>query len=420
MADLLSIPQDPAALLAPEDAGGRLASPGDAEQLAAVYRRRFFAPWHLPASVTAQGLALSMDRMLTGKFWGENLLPRDGAFVALLRENAALPPTMPPERPAIVLRRTDLRLLPTRRPFFLDPTLPGEGFPFDQLQMSSVAPGTPVRELLASRDGAWVLLEAPFAWGWAPAADVAPVDAAFIDRWENGPLAVVLEDDTPAVRTDGRTLLLAGMGTLLPSLGGDGRAHRVLLPAADAAGAGVIVEGGVPATAAALFPLAPAGDTVALLAGRLIGQAYGWGGDFGNRDCSAMTRDLMTPFGIWLPRHSADQAKAGVYVPLGELPPADRERIILERGVPWFTLVWVRGHIMLYVGRRQGRALVLHNLWGLRTRDWWEREGRLVIGRTVITTLQPGLELRDLDPGRGDLRTRIEGMTLLLPPVAAD
>jgi hypothetical protein len=63
---------------------------------------------------------------------------------------------------------------------------------------------------------------------------------------------------------------------------------------------------------------------------------------------------------------------------------------------------------------------VLHNLWGLRTRDWWEREGRLVIGRTVITTLQPGLELRDLDPGRGDLRTRIEGMTLLLPPVAAD
>ncbi len=415
VADLLIVPQDPEILLAPADAGGKLRSPEEAELLAAEYRRRFFEPWHRQGSVTPAEVVASTGKLTTGAWWGENLLPRTPAFLETLRENAAPPAALPAERTAITLRSAGLRSLPERRPFFLDPRLPGEGFPFDQLQVSGIAPGTPVRHLFHSRDGAWVLVDTPFAWGWLPAADTATVDEAFIDRWESLPLAAVLEDGIPATRSDGRTLFLAGLGTLLPSVGWEGRTHRVLLPAADAEGAGVIVEGGLPATAAILFPLAPAADTAASLAGGLMGQAYGWGGDFGNRDCSAMTRDLMTPFGIWLPRHSADQAKAGDYVELKGLPPAERERAILERGVPWFTLVWVRGHIMLYVGERQGRALVLHNLWGLRTRDWWEREGRLVIGRTVVTTLQPGIERHDLDPARGDLRSRIEGMTLLLP-----
>ena len=32
---------------------------------------------------------------------------------------------------------------------------------------------------------------------------------------------------------------------------------------------------------------------------------------FGDRDCSALTRELLTPFGIWLPRNSVAQARTG-------------------------------------------------------------------------------------------------------------
>ena len=38
---------------------------------------------------------------------------------------------------------------------------------------------------------------------------------------------------------------------------------------------------------------------------------YGWGGLYGQRDCSSMLRDLYAPFGIWLPRNSSRQAKIG-------------------------------------------------------------------------------------------------------------
>ena len=38
-----------------------------------------------------------------------------------------------------------------------------------------------------------------------------------------------------------------------------------------------------------------------------MGVKYGWGGIDGGRDCSSTIKDLLTPFGIWLPRDSKDQ-----------------------------------------------------------------------------------------------------------------
>ena len=50
------------------------------------------------------------------------------------------------------------------------------------------------------------------------------------------------------------------------------------------------------------MPIAMTPANFARLGNQILGQHYGWGGMLGLRDCSAMTRDLMTPFGIWLPR----------------------------------------------------------------------------------------------------------------------
>ena len=63
------------------------------------------------------------------------------------------------------------------------------------------------------------------------------------------------------------------------------------------------------------------------IANELIDEPYGWGGLYGNRDCSAMTRDFFAPFGIWLPRHSEDQAKkVGTYIDLENLEPEQKEK----------------------------------------------------------------------------------------------
>lgn len=68
---------------------------------------------------------------------------------------------------------------------------------------------------------------------------------------------------------------------------------------------------------------------------------------------------------------------------------------------------------MLYIGHYKGRAMIFHNMWGIKTLEGGA-EGRHVVGKAVITTLSPGAELADLHPD-GLLIDAITAMTFLVP-----
>jgi hypothetical protein len=161
------------------------------------------------------------------------------------------------------------------------------------------------------------------------------------------------------------------------------------------------------------FPLPATSENCARVASQFSGETYGWGGLFQNRDCSAFIRDYLTPFGLWMPRNSAQQATMGRFVDLEEASPRDRERIIASRGVPFLSLVAMPGHIMLYIGSSRGSPLVQHTMWGLRTHGFLGGEGRLVVGQNVITGLEPGRSVPNLSRPDGELLQRITGMALL-------
>ena len=149
-----------------------------------------------------------------------------------------------------------------------------------------------------------------------------------------------------------------------------------------------------------------------MLANRMLGEPYGWGGLYTDRDCSATIMDLMAGFGIFLPRNSSQQAKLGWVEPLdGEDDAAKKARLLME-GVPFLTLVRKPGHIMLYIGSRDGEPVVLQTIWGLKTRRRGI-EGRRIIGRTVISTLEPGRDLRDLARPEGVLLHTVRSFNTL-------
>ena len=99
------------------------------------------------------------------------------------------------------------------------------------------------------------------------------------------------------------------------------------------------------------MPLPLTARAVAGLADAMTGQLYGWGGMFENRDCSSTLRDLFLPFGFWLPRNSVQQARqGGQFISLNGLTPDAKLETIRTRGVPFASLVWLPGHIGLYLG----------------------------------------------------------------------
>ena len=423
----LEEPQDLAVFAEQVGAHTPLLSEGAQQAADTFATERLFAPWRqqrtgvVVATVAPYGIA---EGNIRERGFAENLLPWSAALWRGIAENcnAAAFPSLAPRgqvagqigdgnpNSAIITRNTSLRVLPTLRPMFTNPARPGQGYPFDMLQNSAIWVGTPVYVAHSSLDGAWLYCEASFASGWVPAQDVAFTDAVFRAQYQRGRYMAIVRDQTALTDVNGRFLAQAHIGAVFPlARMVPGEPLAVLLPRRDLSGQAVLWEALVEAQAGVLRPLPLTAGAVADIGNRMMGQAYGWGGLYEDRDCSATLRDLFAPFGIWLPRNSAAQGKAGAVINLENLTGRAKEQLIAERGVPFRTLLWMPGHIVLYVGQWNGKPAVFHTIWGLRTLEQG-KEGRLVIGRTAVTSLEPGKTIPEVQTM---LLERIASMVLL-------
>lgn len=146
------------------------------------------------------------------------------------------------------------------------------------------------------------------------------------------------------------------------------------------------------------------------LAQNLIGEKYGWGGSLGNRDCSMLLRDLFSHFGIFLERNSAAQMKqnfnldsmknetsanaedSGDFIDFNGLNYGHKKAQILQNAIPFATLLGVKGHILLFLGEKNGQIFVLHDAWGLATEEVDSAQkgvinGRKLLGGVVVSDL---------------------------------
>lgn len=415
LADADRLPQDARHYLRPEAAENPLVAPETQARLDAEYNERFFAPWQRQqASLSAAAAFRGVTEYGGRQLYAENLQPlrreRWQKLVAALQQESY--PAL--ARPAITVRNTACRLFPTSRPLFLDPQQAGEGYPFDYSQVSALWTGTPLLVTHVSADGAWYFAETDFAAGWLPVLDIAWADDQFRAIYRNGRYAALLGDDVSLRDEAGEFLTQTHLGAVFPVLTETGSGLQLLVPVRDADGAAVARVAMVAPELAATKPLPLQPARIAELANRLLGQPYGWGGLYENRDCSATLRDLFAPFGLWLPRNSADQAKSGgTFYDLSTFGQDEKRDFLLQQGIPFYTLVWLKGHIGLYIGvdPTNDEPLLLHNLWGVRTENWRGRGGRALVGRLVITSLRPGEERLDVKNGR--FYERIQGMTIM-------
>ncbi len=67
-------------------------------------------------------------------------------------------------------------------------------------------------------------------------------------------------------------------------------------------------------------------------------------------DCSAELKSLFTPFGVWLPRHSSAQVYAGKMLDMSKDNEEQRLTYLIEKAHQLITLVYIGGHIVLFIG----------------------------------------------------------------------
>ncbi|WP_299550079.1 SH3 domain-containing C40 family peptidase [uncultured Helicobacter sp.] len=364
------------------------------------YLQHFFSPWNKKPQFKAKDLKWGLQAAYTKQGFGENLEPYYLNEIKALEIEADFKTFPNTKKPAIITRSTNLRVLPTNKPRFLNPKIAGEGFPFDYWQNSYIYLGTPVLITHYSRSKAWAYVESGFVSGWVSVLDIGIINDTQIESFKNTKdFLVVKQDYIPFKNTHKEFLENARIGMLLPLVGSTKTEYETEIYMRDGRGYAHAQKVVLNQRDFAKFPMEFSSANVASLAQTLIGEKYGWGGMFGNRDCSMFLRDVLGNFGFYLLRNSQAQMhqnpkqKKILYKDISRQNPQEKKDSIKKYGIPFATLLGMKGHIMLYLGEKNGEIYVLHDIWGLRTLQNETQEGRKIIGKIAITSLEVGKDI---------------------------
>ncbi|MDR2081897.1 MAG: SH3 domain-containing protein [Campylobacteraceae bacterium] len=380
-----------------------------------VYFKKQFATWERKKlrnafKEAAWGLGL-VNGTLT--FTGENRLDVSNETLQKIKEQANFAAYGSVLQYAITTHESHLRVLPTDKPLFVKKANDESGYPFDYAQNSLLGIMQPLLISHYSKDFAWAFVESAFAAGWVKTSEIALIDEQLTVKIKNADKIVITKDNAPLYFENGLFAHYIKMGATLPLLNSDGENYKAFIVISDASKNAKEAVVTVNKEYAAPFPLEFNEKNVKKAVNELLGENYGWGGLYNNRDCSAMTKDFFSLFGIWLSRNSRAQKNTAVYLDISNLTVAQKEEMLTEFGVPYLTLVYMPGHIMLYIGENDGRALIMHNIWALTN----SKNKKFLIGKSIVSDLFIGKNLPDMEE-KNLLIGKIQGFTVFAPKEA--
>lgn len=377
-----------------------------------TYRSHYFLPWNMTEPPeTLEAVMWPFKIYKAEGSYGENLklLPQSWFDAMLEQANFDAYGTL--NRRAITLRFSHLRNFPTGKPLFRDPKQAGEGFPFDYLQNSGIHANEPLFVSHYSRDGAWVYVFTAYATGWLPSHSIAYMTEKETQSWQEAKQLHLVSEGYPIKDDEGRFLFYGRLGMMLPLIDVEENYYHVRTVAAGVDNTPTFTEAEIPKYAGREEVMLLNRQTLPQLANEVMQSNYGWGGMYTERDCSSTLRDMYAPFGIWLPRNSFQQANTGRVFSLKGMGRTQKLAFIKEKGIPFETLLYRKGHILLYLGVYEGEVMVLHNMWGIRTKTG-DLEGRLIVGKTVISTLDIGSDQSDYDE-ENNMLEKLESMNII-------
>ncbi|STY29266.1 SH3 domain of the SH3b1 type [Legionella wadsworthii] len=294
---------------------------------------------------------------------------------------------------AIAVNNTFARALPDHAPDFYHFSLPGQGFPFDNLQESVVWAGTPLYVLSESKDKAWSLVLTPDAYfAWLKSSDIAYASDEFVEVWKNTAkrgLVAITQTEASILNKSHHFQFSSYIGAIYPLIRRNENNISILIPIKNDLNQAVFQTGFVSSSSATLMPLEATKKNFSMILTQLQNRPYGWGGAFFFNDCSQELKSIFNPFGIWLPRNSSQQAKISSGVDLSTNSVDERISILKSQGHPLMTLIYIGGHVMLYLGNNQINnqelsAMTYQNVWGLSPEN---KDKRYVIGQSIFFPL---------------------------------
>ncbi|MBN1293174.1 MAG: SH3 domain-containing protein [Candidatus Latescibacteria bacterium] len=269
-----------------------------------------------------------------------------------------IPQTINP-RYGLIVKRTLNRAMPMNEAAY-----PGENAWLDYMQSTGLETGMPVAVLHMSTDKDWYYVRSDISFGWVPALHVAFATTEALKNYINTKDFIVAVDHKIPVYTDpafNNFLTEFYMGARLKLTGYSGDGFIISVPVRSFDGSLDLVPGYVKPDAAVNIGYQQYTQrNIITTMFRLLNRPLGWADSDYERDCCGTIRAVHKTFGIITGRWVTYIIHATNHVfafPVDT--PIERKYKILDSCEPGICVIGNEWHIMMYLGKIDGKYYVI-------------------------------------------------------------
>ena len=306
-----------------------------------------------------------------------------------------------PVRWGLAVQRASMRSYPTTERVVKTP----EDIHLDRFQETAIFPGERLAVLHTSADGEWVFALNYHYGAWLRRSAIALGAKADIAAWQAAEPRLVITGDrvnTNFNPVDARSSEVPlEMGVSLPlvdpettgfAVNGQNPYTSYIVSLPLRTGSGELEFGHALVARSrdiSIGYLPYRADLLVQQAFKFLGERYGWGHDYNARDCTGFIGEVYKSFGLLMPRNTGQQA-AGEYAPTLRFDAPDEDGVraalkILQAG----DLIYLPGHVVMYLGEVNGEPYVIHDRTLLAYRDAAGGIYEGVLAGVSVTPLTP-------------------------------
>ena len=283
---------------------------------------------------------------------------------------------------ALVVNRSDMRAYPSDDRYYKAPDKQN----LDRFQENGLFPGDALAVLHVSTDGEWSFVQSYNYAAWVRTENIAIGDRQTIFEYKDAsPFLIVTGDKirtsyNPQVPT--LSELQLDMGIRIPlaerssvdnNLYGQNpyTSHAVLLPVRDHAGQLEIKPALIARNKDVNLGYIPyTRENITRQAFKFLGERYGWGHSYNARDCTGFVMEVYKTFGIQMPRNTGQQGSGSFGKNTRFTPDStEEEKIQALKQMDIGDLIYVPGHVLMFIGSVDGQPYVIHDVSVFRYTD---------------------------------------------------
>ena len=293
---------------------------------------------------------------------------------------------------AMTVKYSDIRILPTDDKIFSDPN----NFDIDKLQEESLDLGVPLAVICQTKNKKWSYVVAPLEEGWIKTENLAWTDKKTIIKWIDTKKIALITSTKADIFLDEQMknyFEYARMGSKFHLVKKIGKTKTcVTIPTADTQGNLVLKKAYIPRENINIGFLQFTQRNILTQAFKHLNSPYGWGGYNGEQDCSSFIGQIFNCFGVILPETSFQKIKCGILLTefTNNQLPSQKEEFIINNATAGLSLIYLPGHITLYVGNEKNKPYAIHAIWGVSAYDQNNQKTIKFINKVVVSDLDIG------------------------------